>query len=89
VLYALAERIAPHQETMLEIYRTRGTHQKILVQDTVLAVNTSFNWLSYRGQQDADYRTETGAVFRDPLAVAALREEAEETLRGAERVRLR
>lgn len=64
---ALGERAA-----LLDIYKTSGTHQKILVCDRAFAVLGSFNWLSYRGEQDEGYRNETSILLRDPTAIEDL-----------------
>jgi hypothetical protein len=74
---ALRHHIPPSHEKLLEMKETSGTHQKILVCDRTFAISSSFNWLSYAGQQDEGYRNETGTVFRhldqvDELARIAL-----------------
>ncbi len=74
---ALRHHIPPSHEKLLEMKETSGTHQKILVCDKTFAISSSFNWLSYAGQQDEGYRNETGTVFRhldqvDELARIAL-----------------
>ncbi len=63
---------------LLEMKETTGTHQKILVCDRTFAVTGSFNWLSYRGNRDADVREETSVLLRGSedvqrLAIIALR----------------
>lgn len=88
VLLDLRTRIPSSLEDKLELWRTQGTHQKILVCDRSLAVTTSFNWLSYLGSIDEGYRNETGALFRDPQPVADLATEAKRVLDGAVRTSL-
>jgi phosphatidylserine/phosphatidylglycerophosphate/cardiolipin synthase-like enzyme len=87
VLYALRQRCPADALARLEVYRTQGTHQKLLVQDEALGITSTFNWLSYVGLRDAGYRSEMGVAVRDGEDVRRLRVEAQETLRGAERVR--
>jgi len=41
-----------------------NTHRKLLVSDDTLAVTTSFNWLSFRGDSKDKPRDEYGEVFR-------------------------
>ncbi|HZO71028.1 MAG TPA: phospholipase D-like domain-containing protein [Ktedonobacteraceae bacterium] len=74
------EREKPHAPTgRLEIQRVSDTHQKILICDRAYGVVGSFNWLSYRGELDNEYRNETSVVLREPTAVAEL---AKIALRG-------
>jgi hypothetical protein len=74
------ERVAPpERRELLDIKKTSGTHEKILVCDRAFAVLGSFNWLSYRGEVDKEYRNETSVLLRDSdsvreLARIALRE---------------
>jgi hypothetical protein len=56
----------------LEIVRVSDTHQKILVCDRAYGILGSFNWLSYRGELDEQYRNETSVVLREPAAVEEL-----------------
>lgn len=46
----------------------KNTHEKILVCDREYAVVTSFNWLSYRGDVDEEFRRETGYLVRGQRA---------------------
>lgn len=48
--------------------RVRNTHAKILIYDGVW-VNTSFNWLSFRGDSDRTYRMEEGTLVAIPARV--------------------
>lgn len=89
VLWDLRESIPPDLEAGLELWRTTGTHQKILVCDRTWAVNTSFNWLSYLGAVDEGYRNETGMLVHNPQDVAGLAAEAERVLSTATRTPLR
>lgn len=75
---ALERFIPPSSIHLLDMRKTNGTHQKILVCDRKFAVTGSFNWLSYAGGQDEGYRNETGTLFRhanqiNELASIALR----------------
>jgi hypothetical protein len=69
---AVAEVADPAQAALLDIQRTSDTHQKILVCDRAFAVLGSFNWLSYRGELDREYRNETSIVLREPTSVEEL-----------------
>jgi phosphatidylserine/phosphatidylglycerophosphate/cardiolipin synthase-like enzyme len=62
----------PENTELLDIQKTRGTHQKILVCDRTFAVLGSFNWLSYRGEKDEEYRNETSILLRDSTSVTEL-----------------
>jgi phosphatidylserine/phosphatidylglycerophosphate/cardiolipin synthase-like enzyme len=80
VKLALRRLIAPEHASRLAWCQTTGTHQKILVCDRAFAVAGSFNWLSYRGDRDDSYRSETGILVRQPDQVAALAAIAEQSL---------
>jgi len=69
----------PERARLLDIQRTGDTHQKILVCDRSFGVLGSFNWLSYRGERDREYRNETSILLRDPASVTEL---AQIALRG-------
>jgi hypothetical protein len=55
---------------LLDIQRVSDTHEKILVCDRRYGVLGSFNWLSYRGELDRQYRSETSLVLRDRHTVS-------------------
>lgn len=44
--------------------RLRNTHAKILISDDIW-INTSFNWLSFKGDPNRTYRMEEGTLVRD------------------------
>jgi hypothetical protein len=69
---AVGREGAAQQATLLDIHKTGGTHQKILVCDRTFAVLGSFNWLSYRGEQDEEYRNETSILLHDRAAIEEL-----------------
>src|SRR5260370_555576 len=83
VIRAIAAAVAldtpSEQARLLDIQRTGDTHQKILVCDRSFGVLGSFNWLSYRGERDKEYRNETSILLRDPASVIEL---AQIALRG-------
>jgi hypothetical protein len=60
----------------LDIQRISDTHQKILLCDRSFGILGSFNWLSYRGELDAQYRTEISSVFHDPTVIEKLAKRA-------------
>lgn len=76
VIRALRESVAQkargEQENLLTIQKTRGTHRKILVCDRTFGVLGSFNWLSYRGDPDKEYRNETSILLREPATIEEL-----------------
>jgi len=69
---AVSRETEASQAALLDIQRTSDTHQKILVCDRTFAVLGSFNWLSYRGELDREYRNETSMVLREPASVGEL-----------------
>jgi phosphatidylserine/phosphatidylglycerophosphate/cardiolipin synthase-like enzyme len=55
------------------IFRRLGdTHAKILISDSSLAITTSFNWLSFRGQSHRMFRDERGTLVSEPGKVNEL-----------------
>jgi len=64
--------VPPHSASLLDMRKTAGTHQKILVCDRLFAITGSFNWLSYAGQLDTGYRSETGTLFQSLPQVTEL-----------------
>lgn len=60
------------QASLLDIRRVSDTHEKILICDRTAATLGSFNWLSYRGELDKEYRRETSIVLREPVSVNEL-----------------
>jgi phosphatidylserine/phosphatidylglycerophosphate/cardiolipin synthase-like enzyme len=48
------------------------THAKILISDTKFAVTTSFNWLSFRGEKNREFRDERGTLVADSQKVDEL-----------------
>jgi len=69
---ALSRVIPETAKHLLEIVKTKGTHQKILICDRAFAVTGSFNWLSYLGEQDEGYRNELGTLFRRSHEIAEI-----------------
>lgn len=65
----------------LEFVDIQGTHEKILICDRKFGITTSFNWLSYRGEVDDQFRRETGVMISDPLGLEKLAERALEVFR--------
>jgi hypothetical protein len=57
-----------HRELLI-FHDFKNTHEKILVCDRKYAVVTSFNWLSYRGDIDEEFRRETGQLVRSQRAI--------------------
>jgi hypothetical protein len=46
----------------------RSTHAKVLIWDKTM-ITTSFNWLSFKGSRDREYRVEEGTLVRIPGVV--------------------
>jgi phosphatidylserine/phosphatidylglycerophosphate/cardiolipin synthase-like enzyme len=69
---AVAREASSEQISLLDIQRTSDTHEKILVCDRTFAVIGSFNWLSYRGELDREYRREASVILRESASVAEL-----------------
>ncbi len=61
----------------LLIIRVSNTHSKILVCDFEFGIVSSFNHLSFRGDDTRTYRDETGALIYDKGAIRQLYEHAE------------
>ncbi len=76
---AVSQHATAEQASLLDIQRTGDTHQKILVCDRTFAVLGSFNWLSYRGELDSQYRNETSILLHEPTSITEL---AQIALRG-------
>jgi hypothetical protein len=53
-------------------HRLGNTHAKILIADTKLAVTTSFNWLSFKGDTEKPFRDERGVLVQDKLKIEQL-----------------
>ena len=69
---ALARIASAEQGRLLDIQRVSDTHEKILVCDRSFAVIGSFNWLSYRGELDREYRREASVILRESASVVEL-----------------
>ncbi|MER7362881.1 hypothetical protein [Nonomuraea wenchangensis] len=63
-LKSLAERFKEH----FTFVRLKNSHAKILISDGTW-INTSFNWLSFRGDPSRTYRMEEGILIRSPIHV--------------------
>ena len=48
--------------------RLKNSHAKILISDDIW-INTSFNWLSFKGDPNRTYRMEEGILVRSPKHV--------------------
>jgi len=55
--------------------RLGDTHAKILISDSKFAVVTSFNWLSFRGDPNRQFRDERGTLISDEKKVNELFED--------------
>lgn len=49
-----------------------NTHSKILVCDSKFGINTSFNFLSFRGDPNQTYRDESGTLHKDKVLIEKL-----------------
>lgn len=66
-LEGLAKELA-----LLQVCRLGDTHAKVLIKDSEYFVITSFNWLSFRGDQSRPFREEWGTMVRDSALVDEL-----------------
>lgn len=68
--YALRRlnNLASRYKGRFTLARLKNTHAKILIFDNRW-VNTSFNWLSYRGDPERTYRMEEGTLVQIPARV--------------------
>ena len=69
---ALADlrKMVPKAHRCRLIVKRIETHEKFVICDDRFCVWGSFNWLSYRGQQDEGYRRETSSYSERPSDVA-------------------
>lgn len=49
----------------LSLIKLGNTHEKVLVCDDKFMINTSFNWLSFKGDPNRGFRQETGIYLED------------------------
>lgn len=57
------------EATGLNLARFGDTHAKVLAWDSSCVVNTSFNWLSFKGDRSRGYRDERGIAVSNAAAV--------------------
>lgn len=62
------ENLANRFQSKFNLVRLRNTHAKILIFDDVW-INTSFNWLSFRGDPNRTFRMEEGTLVQIPEQV--------------------
>ena len=72
----LKRRIPERNRKRLIVKRTE-THEKFIICDNKFCVSGSFNWLSYRGQVDDEYRRETSFYSRRDADIELWRANAE------------
>jgi hypothetical protein len=60
--------LAARFESKFKLVRLKNTHAKILIFDDVW-INTSFNWLSFKGDPNRTFRMEEGTLVRIPSEV--------------------
>ena len=77
-LEQLTRRI-PAQDRGRLIVKRMETHEKFIICDDRFCVSGSFNWLSYRGEKDSEYRRET-SLYSERRAVIELWKANAETL---------
>jgi hypothetical protein len=65
--------LANRYQERLTFVRLKSTHAKVLIFDSTW-INTSFNWLSFRGDRDQSYRMEEGTLVRGRKVVDAQHE---------------
>lgn len=57
---------AANRSHRLAIIRLDDTHAKVIISDSYY-IKTSFNWLSFAGSRDREYRQEEGTLVRDQV----------------------
>lgn len=62
------QNLAKRFEKKFHLVRLRNTHAKILIYDGIW-INTSFNWLSFRGDPNQTFRMEEGTLVQIPREV--------------------
>jgi len=65
------QRLA-HRYSNFYLKRLGDTHAKILISDKKLAVVTSFNWLSFKGDPNREFRDERGTLISEPQKIDEL-----------------
>ena len=73
------KRRIPAQDRGRLIVKRMETHEKFIICDDRFCVSGSFNWLSYRGEMDNEYRRET-SLYSERRAVIELWKANAETL---------
>jgi PLD-like domain len=66
------QKLANQYSKFFILKRLGDTHAKVLISDTKLAVSTSFNWLSFKGERDRTFRDERGTLVSDPQKIDEL-----------------
>lgn len=61
-----------HSYNNFSLKRLGDTHAKILISDKKLAVVTSFNWLSFKGDANREFRDERGTLISEPQKIDEL-----------------
>lgn len=69
VIERLRRAVGQAGSELLVVRDFRNTHEKILICDRKYVVVGSFNWLSYRGDKDEEFRRETGCRLQSEQAV--------------------
>ena len=65
------KRQIPVQDSKRLIVKRMETHEKFIICDDRFCVCGSFNWLSYRGERDSEYRRET-SLYSERRAIVEL-----------------
>ena len=73
------KRRIPGQDGKRLIIKRTETHEKFIICDDRFCVSGSFNWLSYRGERDSEYRRET-SLYSERREVIELWKANAETL---------
>lgn len=77
-LHNLAKRF---EDKPFHFVRLKNTHAKILIYDGIW-INTSFNWMSFRGDPDRTFRMEEGTLVQIPSEVEKAYRQYVDVLRG-------
>jgi len=63
------QKLAKRYSDNFMFKRLGDTHAKILISDTKFLVTTSFNWLSFKGEQGRTFRDERGILVSVPQTI--------------------
>lgn len=69
------ENIANQPNSTLQIIPANNTHEKVLIMDDDFIVITSFNWMSFRGNERLGFRRETGIYTESKDVIHSMKQD--------------